>query len=116
MSTLVYTKKPSIIGPILLTWLMAGTFDGIAAVLWVGYYSHSITLGVFRYIASGVFGNQAFTGGQIMVVYGILFHYLIALLFTITWFLSYPLFNSLLRYKIIIAIFYGVVTWAIMQF
>ncbi len=116
MPTLVYAKKPNIIAPILLTWLMAGTFDGIAAVLWVAYYSHSITLDVFKLIASGVFGEAALTGGTNMIIYGILFHYLIALLFTITWFLSYPLFNSLLRYKIIIAIFYGIATWTIMQF
>lgn len=116
MSTLVYTKKPGIIAAVLLTWLMAGTFDGIAAVLWATYYTRAISLQIFRDIVSGVFGNAAFTGGQIMIIYGILLHYLIALLFTVTWFLSYPLFNSLLRYKIVITIFYGLATWAIMQF
>lgn len=116
MSTLVYTKKPSIIAAILLTWLMAGTFDGIAAILWMGFYTHTITLDVFRNVASGVFGNAAMTGNETMIVYGILLHYLIALCFTVAWFLSYPLFNSILRYKIIIAIFYGVATWAIMEF
>jgi hypothetical protein len=116
MSTLVYAKKPSIIAAILLTWLMAGTFDGIAAIFWAAFYTRTISLEVFRNVASGVFGNAAFTGGNVMIVYGILFHYLIALLFTIAWFLSYPLFNSLLRYKIVIAIFYGLVTWAVMQF
>jgi hypothetical protein len=115
MSTQVYTKKPSAIAAILLTWLMAGTFDGIAAMLWTAYYTHSISLELFRGVASGIFGQAAFTGGKIMIVYGILLHYSIALLFTITWFLSYPLFNSILRYKIVIAIFYGIVTWAIMD-
>lgn len=116
MSTLVYTKRPSIVAAILLTWLMAGTFDGIAAILWAGFYTHTISLDVFRNVASGIFGTAAMTGSGIMVVYGILLHYLIALCFTITWFLSYPLFNSILRYKVIIAIFYGIATWAIMEF
>jgi hypothetical protein len=116
MSTLVYTKKPSIIAAILLTWLMAGTFDGIAVILWAAYYTHTISLEVFRNVASGVFGNMAMTGGEIMVVLGILLHYFIALCFTVVWFLSYPLFNSILRYKVIIAIFYGIATWAIMEF
>lgn len=116
MSTLVYTKRPSIIAAILLTWLMAGTFDGIAAILWSAYYTHTISLELFRGIASGVFGEAAITGGRIMIVWGILLHYFIALCFTVAWFLSYPLFNSILRYKVVIAIFYGVTTWAIMQF
>lgn len=116
MSTLVYTKKPSIVLAILLTWLMAGTFDGVAAILWMAYYTHTVSLAVFRNIASGIFGEAAMTGGEIMIVYGILLHYLIALCFTIVWFISYPLFNSILRYKIVIALFYGIVTWAVMEF
>lgn len=116
MSTLVYTKKPSIVLAILLTWLMAGTFDGVAAILWMAYYTHTVSLAVFRNIGSGIFGEAAMTGGEIMIVYGILLHYLIALCFTVVWFLSYPLFNSILRYKIVIAIFYGIVTWAVMEF
>jgi len=116
MSTLVYTKKPSIVAAILLTWLMAGTFDGIAAVLWSAWYTHIVSVEVFRYVASGIFGTAALTGGGVMIAYGILLHYLIALLFTIAWFLSYPFFNSIMRYKVIIAIFYGIVTWAVMEF
>ncbi len=116
MSTLVYTKRPSIIAAILLTWLMAGTFDGIAAMLWVAYYTHTVSLELFRGVASGIFGEAAITGGSIMIVWGVLLHYFIALCFTIAWFLSYPLFNSILRYKIVIAIFYGAATWAIMEF
>jgi len=116
MSTLVYTKKPSIIAAILLTWLMAGTLDGIAAILWTAYYTHTISLEVFRNVASGVFGKMAITGGKVMVVLGISLHYLIALCFTVIWFLSYPWFNSILRHKVIIALFYGIATWAIMEF
>jgi len=115
MTTLVYAKKPSIAAAIILTWLLAGTFDGLAAIFWTAYYTHTISLDVFRFVASGIFGNSAFTGSGIMLVWGILAHYTIALCFTITWFLLYPFFNKILRYKIIIAIIYGVITWAIME-
>lgn len=115
MSTISIQKKPSVAFAIIKTGLLVGTLDGIAAILWGFCYTHVISLKLFAFIASGIFGKAAFTGGTVMIFYGILVHYFIAFCFTVEWFLLYPFFNSLLRNKYIIAVFYGVATWEIMD-
>jgi hypothetical protein len=115
MSTPVITKKPSLALAIVKTWLLAGTVDGLAVMLWTCYYTHVFSIKLFAFVASGIFGNAAFTGGNMMIVWGILAHYFIAFCFVTAWFLLYPFFNSILRNKYIIAIVYGLITWAIMD-
>jgi len=115
MSTSVTTKKSNAAVAIIKTGLLAGTLDALAAMLWGYYYTGVFSLDIFRYIASGIFGKAAFTDSNVMILWGILAHYFIAFCFTTAWFLLYPFFNSILRSKYIIAIVYGLVTWAIMD-
>jgi len=63
---------------ILLAGLVAGLLDGIAAVVFLGKMNYS---GVFKFVASGLFGKNAFAGGAEMVIYGIIIHLLIAMAF-----------------------------------
>ena len=57
---------------IILTGLLAGTLDAIAAIV----VSQASPAAVFKFIASGAFGaGKAFSGGDIMIVWGVLFHY-----------------------------------------
>jgi len=115
MSTITETKRPVALAAIIKTGLLVGTLDGIAAILWSYCYTHVISLKLFVYIASGIFGKAAFSGGQVMLFWGILAHYFIAFCFTTAWFLLYPFFNSILRNKYVIAIVYGIITWALMD-
>lgn len=95
---------------IVLTGLLAGTLDAIGAFAW--NYPTS-PLKVFKFIASGAFGKAAFAGGTNMVLWGILFHYIIALSFSAVLFLMYPSFISKLRNKYVTAIVFALITWAI---
>ncbi len=97
---------------ILITGLLTGTLDAIAALLW-NYKLKAVI--IFQFIASGVFGKAAFTGGTDMVLWGLLFHYCIAMLFTVAFYLGYLLFYSIFKNKYIVGAEYGLIAWMIMN-
>lgn len=95
--------------------LIAGTFDILAAFL--NFYAKTgKNVGiVLRYIASAIFGDKAYTGGQGMLVAGLLFHYCVALLFTVFFALVYKTMWRWFQHTLLIAIIYGVFVWFIMN-
>lgn len=97
---------------LLLLCLTAGTLDAIAAIV----MSWPHTTGMFKYIASGWVGVEAFKGGTGMVVLGILSHYLIASIHSCVFFFLYPGFKRVIGNKFAIAIVMGILIWAIMEF
>ena len=87
---------------ILLTCLLTGTSDAIAALL----ISYKIPPAIiFKFIASGWFGKQAMLGGIGMVLCGLIFHYLIATIFSIVLFQLYPAVVKILKDKYLIGPF-----------
>ena len=97
---------------ILWLCLLAGTLDAVAALI----IAHGIPpMKVFQYIASGWFGTVAFTGGVTMMLWGILFHYLIASIWCILLFILYPAFSGFLKGKYLTAIVFGLIIWLIMN-
>ena len=97
---------------ILWVGFLVGTLDGLAALL-LNYNVGPAP--IFKFIASGVFGPDAFKGGIEMVMAGIVFHYLIAYLFTTAFYLLYPFSLSLLKNKYVVANVYGGITWLVMN-
>ncbi|QNL52342.1 hypothetical protein H8S90_00960 [Olivibacter sp. SDN3] len=100
---------------VLYSGLLVGTFDILAAL--VNYYlsTGKNPLFVFKYIASGLFGTDAFSGGIAIILAGLLLHYIIAMVFAVVFYLLY--FNApiLSAYKIVTGIMYGVFVWTIMN-
>lgn len=93
------------------TALIAGTLDILAAFLQAYFTSGILPNTILKYIASGVFGEAAFTGGLEMVLLGLLFHYIIAFACTATFYWAYPKL-SILKYNILLnAIAIGVLAW-----
>jgi hypothetical protein len=109
----VQTKNQGIVKYILLTWLLCGTLDALSAIV---LNPQVPAAAIFKYIASGFFGKAAAVGGTDMVVYGVLFHYFIALVFTTLLFLSYPTFIKIFRNKILLAFVWGILIFVIMNF
>lgn len=96
---------------ILLTGLVAGTLDGLAAIanyLILGGKKPEI---IFKYIASGVFGKKAYSSGPIMIVWGVLFHFLIAYGLTVFYFWLYPRVQWLRQQPVVAGLLYGVFAW-----
>jgi hypothetical protein len=98
---------------IVLTGLLAGCLDILAAC--IDYYikTGKGPEGVLRFIASGVFGKEAFTGTTMMMWLGLLFHFIIAFSLTIFFFIIYPKIRLLQLNIILTALIFGIVSWLI---
>jgi hypothetical protein len=96
--------------------LLVGTLD--IATAFADYYIQTGKGpdGVLRYIAGSLFGPSAFTGGSEMIVYGLLLHYLIALIFTIIFYLIYPKIPLMAQHPVAAAVLYGIFIWLVMTF
>jgi hypothetical protein len=70
----------------------------------------------FKFIASGAFGaGKAFSGGDIMIVWGVLFHNFIAISWTLLFFFMYPALPWMRKNKYISGLLYGIFVWIIMN-
>jgi hypothetical protein len=104
-------KLTSIIYPILLTGLLAATLDAVAAI--VVYNAEPGSL--FKFIASGAFGKEAFAGGDRMIVFGVVFHFLIALSWTVLYFLIHSRLRLGERNTLVVVAGYGIFIWVVMN-
>lgn len=104
-------KKPAT--AILLTGLVAGTLDITAACTQYYINTGKGPGGVLRYVACGIFGKEAFTGGTTMAAWGLLFHYLIAFGLTVFFYWLYPGISWLGKNKIAAGLLYGIFAWLI---
>ena len=112
MTLEISTKKNSKLIYITGLTLLTGTLDAIAAIL---TNADTTIVNIFKYIASGVHGAEAFSGGMDMVWLGIGLHYLIALLFCTFYFLLHPMFYSWFRNNFLTGVVYGIVAWFVMS-
>ena len=98
-----------------LAALLTGTLDITSAIVKFYIEHQQGPVPIFRYIASGVFGKGTASSGTLMIIWGIVFHYMIAFLFTLFLFLIYPKVIKWLKNKFVAGFVYGLFTWAIMN-
>jgi hypothetical protein len=100
---------------ILRTGILAGILDGSAAVIVHLIRGGRTPARIYNYIASGVFGPAAMSGGTPMVFAGIGFHMVIAMCWTILFYLAARQFEVLRRHAIAAAVGYGIFVWITMN-
>jgi hypothetical protein len=102
---------------VLITGLIAGTLDAAAAsVQFMIKSGGDNPLKVWRYVASVAFGPGARTKDlYTMAAWGLLFHYVIAMSFTLFFFLCYRPIKMLLANKFVAGIVYGIFVWCVMN-
>ena len=101
---------------ILRTGLIAGTLDILAAIIvYAVILDKATAVQILQGIASGIFGRSAYAGGATMAVTGLVLHYVIAMLFTIGYFLVYPHLTFLHKLPIVSGVLYGAIVWMIMN-
>ena len=100
---------------ILLSWLLVGTLDISSAFVDVYVSTGRNPLRVLTFIASGAFGQSAFSGGAGMMIMGLLFHYFFAFCFTVFFFWLYPRMKLLSKNRVITGIAYGIFIWLVMN-
>jgi hypothetical protein len=100
---------------VLTTGLIAGTLDIIAACI-SAYIQRGMTPDkLLQFVASGLFGADAFTGGVTMAIVGLLMHFMIAISWTLLFYLLYPRLSILRKNKILVGIIYGAFVWVMMN-
>src|SRR5882672_1947283 len=109
------TKTKSLFTTILLTGLVVGTLDAVAAVIQYIIPTVRNPVRIFEYIASGVFGMDAFSGGAWIAVMGLFFHYFITTAWTSLLFTVYPRIPWLAKNKVAGGLLYGVLIWLVMN-
>jgi hypothetical protein len=113
--TLNFTRTKSVGKAIFYTGTICGFLDGVAAVLYYLISGGKNPVMIFNFIASGVFGRAAFSGGLPMAFLGLLFHFAIATVWTAVFYLAYPKINFVQKNTVIGGIVYGVLVWIIMN-
>ncbi len=109
------SHRPSLLKTILFSGLLAGTLDIATALIQYSVQTGKDPLFVLRYVASGVFGNDAFAGGVHMAGWGLFFHFVIAFSFTVFFFVIYPKLGFLAKNRVLTGIFYGIFMWIVMN-
>ncbi|MFD2936818.1 DUF1440 domain-containing protein [Spirosoma flavum] len=112
------SSKPSAKKTILIiVWdgFVAGTLDAIAAIGLFLSAGGKHPVRVFQYIASGIFGKDAFLDGSAMIIWGIVFHFSIALLFAAFFFLIHPQIRQVIGNLMAIGLLYGLLIWLVMN-
>jgi hypothetical protein len=100
---------------IVTAWLVAGTMDLTAAVTYYPLTAGVRPVRIVQGIASGVLGASAFQGGLKTAVLGVVLHYLIALIWTVVFFVAARRFKVLTKHVVPVGLTYGVVVWLMMN-
>lgn len=101
---------------VIKTGLIVGTLDILAAFIYYVIKTGNLSpVNLLKYVASGAFGKDAFSGGNTMIIAGLLFHYFIAIAFTAFFFLLFPKIKSFAQNKTLTGILLGIFIWTIMN-
>ena len=109
-------RQESFVSVFLKTALVAGTLDILSALTHAYIASGTGPAIIFKYIASGLFGPSAFSGGTGMIIAGLIIHYLIAAAWTLLFLLIYPKVGFLSKSITLSAIVIGALIWLGMKF
>jgi hypothetical protein len=107
--------KQGALETIVVTGICVGIIDGVAAVALTMARSGRSPLIVFQYIASGILGNAAFSGGMASVILGMACHFFIALSWSAVFFFLQPATSRFIKGKVGKSILYGVIIWIVMN-
>lgn len=110
----VIKRSPSI--TILKAWLLAGTLDILSAFTHYYLKTGKHPFNVLNFVAGGIFGKEAFTGGAIMQLTGLGLHYLFALLWTLVFFKTGPEILRTVKSTVVAGLLYGMLVWVFMNF
>lgn len=109
------SRKNSPLRTILFAGLTAGVLDILAAFI-SAYFVNDVTPDrVLRFVASGIFGREALSGGVGMALWGLLFHFIIATIFAAFFYLVYPLLNINAKNVVFAGLIYGIFVWLVMN-
>lgn len=102
-------------GTIAWATLISGVLDAAAAIIVYKLFYNYSPIQIYQFVASGMLGPDAYTGGVPAALLGLAFHFLIAFFASYVFFLAFPCLSFLGNYKIVAGLLYGFVVWAVMN-
>ncbi|MFB0495951.1 putative membrane protein YagU involved in acid resistance [Mucilaginibacter sp. OAE612] len=100
---------------ILTAGIIAGILDSMAASV-VFYFKLGLSPAqVMQYIASAIYGAEAFSGGTTTVIIGTLLHLMIAFVIAAVYFYLYPVISPLRKWPVISGLLLGIAIWLFMN-
>jgi len=105
----------SLLRPILVATLVAGTLDILSAFVFAGMAGATVG-GVLRYVASGPFGDAVREGGAGWAAIGLGVHYAIMFCMCAAYMIAATRIPALLRHPVVAGLLYGLLLWAIMYY
>ncbi|MCI0751224.1 MAG: hypothetical protein L0Y35_05250 [Flammeovirgaceae bacterium] len=103
-------QNANLVKAILVAGLIVGTLDIMAASVQTMINGRD-PLNMWKFIASGVFGKKALTGGLMYSFLGLFFHYCIATIWSTIFFLAYPRISALSENRVLTGLAYGLFVW-----
>ena len=100
-------SKPSAARAILIGGLIAGTLDITYACVFFGLRNHVSPIRILQSVARGALGANAFQGGLKTAALGLFFHFLIALIAAMVYFVLSRALRFMVTYAILSGILYG---------
>jgi uncharacterized membrane protein YagU involved in acid resistance len=100
---------------VMIAWVLAGTLDITTAILYYVGPSSARAERLLQGIARGVLGARALDGGVATALLGLALHYLIALIWTLVFFVACRTFSVLRRHLVLTGIVYGIIVWTVMN-
>lgn len=107
-------QQRSPVGPIFIAGLIVGTLDILCAVTQTLLNGRDPVV-MLKFISSGVFGPEVISGSDTYAVFGLFFHYCIAMIWTIVFFILYPRMSWMRKNKIVTGIVYGIFVQVMMS-
>ncbi len=102
--------------PIFWGGLIAGTLDITAACVYAWVRGNVTPVRVFQFIASGVLGIEAFTGGAKTAILGLALHFVIATGAAAIFYFASRKWLFLIEQPILSGLLYGIPVYAFMNF
>ena len=102
-------QRPGFTKTVILTGLLVGTLDLTAAYISQWIKTGAYAAGMLKYIAGGGLGLEtSMKGGNGVALLGLLFHYFIAMSFTVLFFVVFPRLKFLRYDKYLVGVLYAV--------
>lgn len=98
------------------TGLIAGTLDLTAACLVAWLVTGVTPVRILQTVASGLLGQDSFTGGARTAMLGLVLHFIIAIIWAGVYYLASRRLSFLIDQPIIAGVLYGVLVWLFMNF
>lgn len=109
-------KDRSFLFTVILAAFLSGLLDLVAAIIVYALLLDKTTaLKILQSVASGVFGQSAYSGGIEMAVFGLIFHFTISFAFTYLYFFMYPRLPFVRKERIFSGFTLGIFIWAVMN-